>query len=148
MKKVEAVIQGFKVDEVREVLANEKIPRITIFEVKGAGNDQGKPKAYRGAQYIEDSVDVKIEIVADDDDAERIAQLIVNALRTGDLGDGEVTIVPIEQIFRLRVGQRGHRVSNWQRDPAASDLTRNTTNLRSYLTTLGRRFHEAGRSHQ
>ena len=75
MKKVEAVIQGFKVDEVRESLANEKIPRITIFEVKGAGSNQAKLKAYRGAQYIEDSVDVKIEIIADDDEAERIAQL-------------------------------------------------------------------------
>jgi nitrogen regulatory protein P-II 1 len=144
MKKVEAVIQGFKVDKVREALANEKIPRITIFEVKGAGNHQGNLKAYRGAQYVEDSVDIKIEIVADDDEAERIAQVIINALRTGDLGDGEVIIVPIEQIFRLRVGQRGHRVPNWKHDPAPSYQMRNTTSFRSYLKALRRKFHEAG----
>jgi len=144
MKKIEAVIQDFKVDRVRETLANEKIPRITIFAVKGAGSDQGKLKAYRGAQYIEDSVDVKIEIVVDDDEAERIALLIVNALRTGDLGDGEVTIVPIEQIFRLRVGQHGHRALNWEHDSAPSYQMRNTTGFRSYLKGLKRKFHEAG----
>src|SRR4029077_2488746 len=144
MKKIEAVIQDFKVDRVRETLANEKIPRITIFAVKGAGSDQGKLKAYRGAQYIEDSVDVKIEIVVDDDEAERIALLIVNALRSGDLGDGEVTIVPIEQIFRLRVGQPGHRALNCEHDSAPSYQMRNTTGFRSYLKGLKRKFHEAG----
>jgi nitrogen regulatory protein P-II 1 len=144
MKKVEAVIQDFKVDRVREALANEKIPRITIFEVKGAGSDQGKLKAYRGAQYIEDSADVKIEIVVDDDEAERIALLIVNALRTGDLGDGEVTIVPIEQIFCLRVGQSGHRALNCEHDSAPSYQMRNTTGFRSYLKGLKRKFYEAG----
>lgn len=148
MKKVEAVIQEFKVDKVREALANEKISRITIFEVKGAGSHRGKLKAYRGVQYLEDSSDVKIEIVVDDDDAERIAQLIIHALHTGNLGDGEIIIVPIEQDFRLQVGQQGHRVPSWRDDPAASGLTRSTTNLRSYLTTLKRKFHEAGRSHQ
>ena len=144
MKKVEAVIQGFKVDEVREALANEKIPRITIFEVKGAGSNQGKLKAYRGAQYIEPSVDVKIEIVADDDEAERIAQLIVNVLRNGNLGDGEVIIVPIEKIFRLRAGQRGRRMPNWEHDSAPSYQMRNATSFRSYLKALSRNFHEAG----
>jgi nitrogen regulatory protein P-II 1 len=144
MKKVEAVIQGFKADEVREALANEEIPRITIFEVKGAGSHQGTQKEYRGARYIEDSADVKIEVIADDDEAERIAHLIINALRTGDLGDGEVIILPIEQNFRLRVGQHGHRAPNWGHDPAASYLMRNTTTFRSYLKTLRRKFHEAG----
>jgi nitrogen regulatory protein PII len=144
MKKVEAVIQGFKVDEVREALAKEKIPRITIFEVKGAGSNQSKLKAYRGAQYIEDSVDVKIEIITDDDEAERIAQLIINVLRTGDLGDGEVIIVPIDETFRLRVGRHGHRVPNWEYDPASSYQLRNATSFRSYLKALRRKFHEAG----
>jgi nitrogen regulatory protein PII len=144
MKKIEAVIQDFKVERVRETLANEKIPCITIFEVKGAGSDQGKLKAYRGAQCIEDSVDVKIEIVVDDDEAERIALLIVNALRTGDLGDGEVTVVPIEQIFRLRVGQPGYRALNCEHDSAPSCQMRNTTGFRSYLKGLKRKFYEAG----
>jgi nitrogen regulatory protein P-II 1 len=144
MKKVEAVIQGFKADEIREVLAKEKIPRVTIFEVKGAGSHQGKVRHYRGVQYIEDSADVKIEIVADDDEAERIAELIVNTLRTDSLGDGEVIIVPIDQNFRLRVGQHGHRVPNWNPIVGASHLMRNTTSIGSCLKALRRKFHEAG----
>jgi len=143
MKKVEAVIQSFKADEIREALANEKIPRITIFEVKGAGSHQGKMREYRGARYIEDSPEVKIEIVADDDEAERIAELIVNTLRTGTFGDGEVIIVPIEQNFRLRIGQQGHRLPDWELVPSASHLMRNTTGLGAYLKALKRKFHEA-----
>src|SRR5215470_10240913 len=144
MKKVEAIFQGFKVEEVREVLANEKISRITLFEVRGIGSHQGILKSYRGARYIEDSAEVKIEIVADDDGAERIAELIVRTLGTGRLGDGEVTIVPIEQNFRLRMGQQGHRVPDWDRFASSSDLKRTTTSFGSYLKALRRKFHEAG----
>ena len=144
MKKVEAVIQGFKIDEVREALAKEKIPRITIFEVKGGGCHQGKLKAYRGVRYVEDSAEIKIEIVVDDDDAERIAQLIVDTLQTGNLGDGEVSIVPIEQIFRLRFGQHGHRVPGWAGEAAVPYLNHNSMNFRSYLKALRRKFHETG----
>jgi nitrogen regulatory protein PII len=144
MKKVEAVIQGFKADEVREALAHEKIPRITVFEVRGAGRDQGPPKAYRGARYIEDSAEVKFEFVVDDDAAERIAESIINTLRSGELGEGEVVIAPIEQVLRLRVGQHGHRVSNWQDDRAPAYLMRNRTTVRSYLGAIRRKFHEAG----
>jgi nitrogen regulatory protein P-II 1 len=68
MKKIEAVIQPFKLDAVREILAKAKLPRIALFEVKGAGCQQGRPKKYRGASYMEDSVDVKIEVMVDDDD--------------------------------------------------------------------------------
>ncbi len=75
MKKVEAIIQPFKLDEVREILAKSKIPRIAIFEVKGAGCQQGRLKQYWGARYIEDSVDVKIEILVDDDEAEPLAEM-------------------------------------------------------------------------
>ena len=71
MKKIEAVIQPFKLDAVREILAKAKLPRINIFEVKGAGNQQGSIKQYRGTEYIEDSVEIKIEMVVDDDEAER-----------------------------------------------------------------------------
>jgi len=147
MKKIEAVIQACKADQVREALAKEKIPRVTNFEVKGAGSPQGRVKEYRGAQYVEDSSDIKIEIVVDDDEAERIAQLIVSALRTGDLGDGEVNIFQIEQNFRLRVGTHGHRVPAWEHDPSGSHLMRNSPSLLSYLKSLKRKFHESGRSH-
>jgi nitrogen regulatory protein P-II 1 len=145
MKKLEAVIQGCKADQVREALANEKIPRITIFEVKGAGSSQGTLKEYRGAQYIEYSTEIKIEIVVDDDDAERTAQLILNALRSGDLGDGEVIIIPVEQNFRLRVGQHGHPVREWEHNnPVRSYLMRNTTSFRSYLKALTKKSNRAG----
>jgi nitrogen regulatory protein PII len=93
MKKVEAVFESFKLDQVREALAKENIPRITIFEVKGGGCHQGQLKAYRGVRYVEASIEIKIELVLDDDDAERIAQLIVDTLQTGNLGDGEVSII-------------------------------------------------------
>ena len=141
MKKVEAIIQPFKLDEVREILAKSKIPRIAIFEVKGAGCQQGRLKQYWGARYIEDSVDVKIEILVDDDEAEPLAEMIVTALRTGDLCDGEVLIVPVERVFRSRVG---HRVPGWEHGAAPSYVTRNTTGFRAYLKTLRRKFHEAG----
>jgi len=105
MKKIEAVVQSFKADEIGEALGKEKIPRITIFEVKGAGGDQVRLKAYRGVQYFEYSHQVKIEIVVDDDDAERIMQVIMGVLRSHDLGSGEVIVYPIEQAFCSRVGQ-------------------------------------------
>ena len=106
MKKIEAVIKPFKFDEVKEALEREKIQRVTIFEVKGAGSQQGSIKHYRGAQYFEDSHEIKIEIIVDDDEAKRLAGIIVSILRTGDLCDGEVIIVPIEELLRVRVGQR------------------------------------------
>src|ERR1700741_3473167 len=117
MKKVEAVLQGFKLDQVKEALAKEKLPRITIFEVKGAGLTQAVAREYRGVQYLEDSVAVKIEIVVDDDEAERIARLIADVLNTDGLGDGEILIVHIEQHFRLRVGHPAHAE---QSKPAAA----------------------------
>jgi len=144
MKKIEAVIQPFKLDEVREILAKAKIPRINIFEIKGAGSEQGKPKEYRGTRYIEDSAEVKIEMVVDDDETEHVAHMIIDTLRTGALCDGEVIIVSVEESVRLRAGQHGHAVRNWERDPALSYLLRNATSLKSYLKALKRKFHEAG----
>lgn len=144
MKKIEAVIQPFKLDEVRAVLAKTKLPRVNIFEVKGAGSQQGRPKEYRGTRYIEDSAEVKIEMVVDDDEAEHMADMLVDALRTGDLSDGEVIVVPVQQSMRLRAGQRGHPVPSWEHDPAPSYLLRNATSLKSYLKALRRKFHEAG----
>ena len=142
MKKLEAVIQGCKADDVRAALATEKLPRITIFEVKGAGTTQGRVKEYRGCRYIEESADVKIEIVTDDDEAERIAQLIITTLRSGGLGDGEVVIFPIEQNYCLRVGQCGSQAPDWEQDSSASYLERHRTTFGSYLKDLRRRFHD------
>ena len=139
MKKIEAIIKPFKFDEVREALEREKSQRLTIFEVKGAGGQQGTIKHYRGAQYVEHSHEIKIEIIVDDDEATRLAGIIVDILRTGDLCDGEVIILPIEELLRVRVGQRSSAGSDWQ---GSGYLMRNRTTLGSRLSNLRRKFHE------
>jgi len=143
MKKIEAVIKPFKFDEVKEVLERENIQRVTIFEVKGAGSQQGRIKHYRGAQYVEDSHEIKIEIIVDDDEAKRLAGIIVSILRTGDLCDGEVIILPVEELLRVRVGQGSYVGSNWQDSIGPTYLMRNKVTLRSRLTNLKKRFYEA-----
>ncbi len=105
MKKIEAVIYPFKLDEVKKALERKNIHRMIVFEVIGAGSQQGKLKHYRGARYIEDVAEVKIEIIADDDEVSPLVDTILNTLRTGELCDGEVTILPIERIARLRIGK-------------------------------------------
>ena len=145
MKKIEAVIKPFKFDEVKEALEREKIQRVTIFEVKGAGSQQGSIKYYRGAQYVEDSLEIKIEIIVDDDEAKRLADIIVSILRTGDLCDGEVIILPIEELLRVRVGQGSYVGSNWQDSIGPTYLMSNKITLRSRLTNLRRKFHQAYR---
>jgi nitrogen regulatory protein P-II 1 len=145
MKKIEAVIKPFKFDEIKELLERENIQRVTIFEVKGAGSQQGRIKHYRGAQYVEYSHEIKIEIIVDDDEAKRLAGIIVSVLRTGDLCDGEVIILPIEELLRVRVGQRSHAGSNWQDSIGPTYLMRNKITLRSRLSNLRKKFHEAYR---
>ena len=111
--------------------------------VKGAGSQQGSIKSYRGAQYFEDSLEIKIEITVDDDEAKRLASIIVRILQTGDLCDGEVIILPIEEMLRVRVGQRSYAGSNWQDSSGPNYLMRSKITLRSRLSNLRRRFHEA-----
>jgi nitrogen regulatory protein P-II 1 len=103
MKKIEAVIKPFKLDAVKEALENEKVQRITVVDVKGVGRRQGQLKYYRGARYIEAAAELKVEVVAEDDEAQKVTDKIVTALRTGDLCDGEVTILPIETVVRVRI---------------------------------------------
>jgi len=142
MKKIEAVVKPFKFDAIIEALKNENIQRITVFEVKGAGSRQGRVKHYRGAQYVEDSPEIKIEIIVDDDEATRLAGMIVDILRSGDLCDGEVIILPIEELLRVRVGQGSSAGSNWQDSIGPGYLMRNRTTLKSRLSNLRRKFHE------
>ena len=142
MKKIEVVVKPFKFDAIIEALKNENIQRITVFEVKGAGRQQGRIKHYRGAQYVEDSPEIKIEMVVDDDEATRLAGMIVDILRSGDLCDGEVIILPIEELLRVRVGQRGSAGSDWQDSIGPGYLMRNRTTLKSRLSNLRRKFHE------
>ena len=105
MKKIEAVIRPFKFDAVREALEKEQIHRMTVFEVKGAGSQQRKIQCYRGAQYLEEEPEIKVEVDADDHDVKEVRDSIVTALRTGDLCDGEVAVLPMEGLVRIRIGR-------------------------------------------
>lgn len=105
MKKIEAVITPVKFDEVKEALTNAKVPSATFFEVQGADSQQGRIKQYRGVECVEDAPEDKFEIIGEDDETEPVAQIIVGALRTGDLHDGEVAILPIESMMRVRIGK-------------------------------------------
>jgi len=105
MKRIEAIFKPFKLDEIKEALAQERIERFSLLEVKGAGCNQISIKQYRGVAYREDSTEVSVAMVVEDDDADRIAQRLVTTLRSGELCDGEVAIMPVERLVRVRVGR-------------------------------------------
>jgi nitrogen regulatory protein PII len=140
MKKIEAVVDLFKLDEIKRSLASENVQRLTIFEMKGAGRQQGKVKQYRGVEYIEDLSQAKIEAIVDDDEAQRLADVILETLRTGDLCDGEVAILPIEKSTRVRVGQRNGSISNWRDNESPAYLMKRKIRLISRLKTLREHF--------
>lgn len=108
MKKVEAVIKPFKLEEVKDALTEIGIQGLTVSEVKGFGRQKGHTELYRGAEYVVDFIPkIKIEVVVPDDIVERVVEAIVNAARTGRIGDGKVFIVPVEDTIRIRTGERG-----------------------------------------
>ena len=105
MKKIEAIFKPFKLDEIKEALAKERIQRFSLSEVKGAGCHQISIKQYRGIAYPENSSEISVAMVVEDDEADRIAQLLVTTLRSGELCDGEVVIMPVERLIRVRIGR-------------------------------------------
>lgn len=108
MKKIEAIIKPFKLDEVKEALSKAGIQGLTITEVKGFGRQKGHTELYRGAEYVVDFLPkVKIEILVDDDKAAEVADTIVTAARTGRIGDGKIFILPMDDVVRIRTGERG-----------------------------------------
>ena len=108
MKKIEAVIKPFKLDEVKEALHEVGLQGITVVEAKGFGRQKGHTELYRGAEYVVDFLPkVKIEIVCEDDVAERAVEAIVNAARTGRIGDGKIFVSSVEEVIRIRTGERG-----------------------------------------
>ncbi len=108
MKKIEAVIKPFKLDEVKEALHEVGLQGITVVEAKGFGRQKGHTELYRGAEYVVDFLPkVKIEVVCDDDVVERAVEAIVNAARTGRIGDGKIFVSNIEEVVRIRTGERG-----------------------------------------
>lgn len=108
MKKIEAIIKPFKLDEVKEALQEVGLQGITVLEAKGFGRQKGHTELYRGAEYVVDFLPkVKIELVVDDDMTERAVDAILQAAHTGRIGDGKIFITPVEEAIRVRTGERG-----------------------------------------
>ena len=108
MKKIEAIIKPFKLDEVKEALQEVGLQGITVTEAKGFGRQKGHTELYRGAEYVVDFLPkVKIEVVIADELVERAVEAIQNAARTGRIGDGKIFISTIEQAIRIRTGESG-----------------------------------------
>jgi nitrogen regulatory protein P-II 1 len=108
MKKIQAIIKPFKLEEVKEALSNVGIKGLTVVEVKGFGRQKGHKELYRGAEYeIEFLPKVKLEVVVPDNEVETVIEAIVSSARTGRLGDGKVFVIPVEEVIRIRTGERG-----------------------------------------
>ena len=108
MKKVEAIIKPFKLDEVKEALQDAGIQGLSVLEVKGFGRQKGHTELYRGAEYVVDFLPkVKIEVVLDDDLVDAAVEAIISAAKTDKIGDGKIFVSPVEQAIRIRTGESG-----------------------------------------
>ncbi|HWR76905.1 MAG TPA: P-II family nitrogen regulator [Thiobacillus sp.] len=108
MKKIEAIIKPFKLDEVREALSDIGVTGLTVTEVKGFGRQKGHTELYRGAEYVVDFLPkVKLEVVIADSLLERAMEAIITAARTGKIGDGKIFVSAVEQVVRIRTGESG-----------------------------------------
>ena len=106
MKKIEAVIKPFKLDEVREALSEMGISGLTVTEVKGFGRQKGHTELYRGAEYVVDFLPkVKVEVVVKSADVDRCVDAIIRAARTGKIGDGKIFVSPVDRVIRIRTGE-------------------------------------------
>ncbi|HEU4621847.1 MAG TPA: P-II family nitrogen regulator [Burkholderiaceae bacterium] len=108
MKQIVAIIKPFKLEEVREALAEVGVSGLTVTEVKGFGRQKGHTELYRGAEYVVDFLPkVRVEVVVPDDMLERAIDAIIKAARTGKIGDGKIFVMPVEQVVRIRTGETG-----------------------------------------
>ncbi|AHC46830.1 P-II family nitrogen regulator [Achromobacter mucicolens] len=106
MKQVTAIIKPFKLDEVREALAEVGVSGLTVTEVKGFGRQKGHTELYRGAEYVVDFLPkIRVEVVLPDDQVEAAIEAVVKAARTGKIGDGKIFVTPVEQAIRIRTGE-------------------------------------------
>ncbi len=106
MKKIDAIVKPFKLDEVREALADVGVTGLTVSEVKGFGRQKGHTELYRGAEYVVDFLPkVKIEVVVSDNLVDGVIEAIVKAARTGKIGDGKIFVTAVEQVVRIRTGE-------------------------------------------
>jgi len=108
MKKIEAIIKPFKLDDVKEKLAEVGIKGMTVSEVRGFGRQKGHTEIYRGAEYVVDFLPkIKIEVVVPDDQVAEVAEAIRQAAYTGKIGDGKIFVMPVEECLRIRTGEQG-----------------------------------------
>jgi len=108
MKKIEAIIKPFKLDDVKEALNEIGVQGMTISEVKGYGRQKGHKEVYRGAEYVVDFIPkIKIEIVVEADLANQVVETIIQAAKTGKIGDGKIFVLPTEEVIRVRTGEKG-----------------------------------------
>ena len=108
MKKIEAIIKPFKLEEVKESLDAIGIKGITVSEVKGFGRQKGHTELYRGAEYVVDFLPkIKIEVILADDSVEKAVEAIISSAKTGRIGDGKIFIYPMEEVIRIRTGEKG-----------------------------------------
>jgi nitrogen regulatory protein P-II 1 len=108
MKKIEAIIKPFKLDEVKEALQDAGIQGLSVIEVKGFGRQKGHTELYRGAEYVVDFLPkVKIDVVLDDDQVDAAIAAIIDAAKTDKIGDGKIFVSPVEQAIRIRTGENG-----------------------------------------
>ena len=108
MKKVEAIIKPFKLDEVKDALNDLGLAGMTVIEVRGFGRQKGRKEIYRGAEYVVDFLPkIKIEVVVDDALVERAVEAIIEAAKTGKIGDGKIFVLPVEDVVRIRTGEQG-----------------------------------------
>jgi nitrogen regulatory protein P-II 1 len=109
MKRIEAIIKSFKLDEVKDRLHQVGVRGMTVSEVRGFGRTGGKREVYRGSTYALDFVPkVRVQIVADDDMVQTVVDAIIASARTGEIGDGKIFISPMVEVIRVRTGERGH----------------------------------------
>lgn len=108
MKKIEAIIKPFKLDEVKESLSEIGIQGLTISEVKGFGRQKGHTELYRGAEYVVDFLPkIKLEIIVREDMVTKVVETIQRAAKTGRIGDGKIFVLPVEEVIRIRTGEKG-----------------------------------------
>jgi nitrogen regulatory protein P-II 1 len=108
MKKIEAIIKPFKLDEVREALSEMGVTGLTVSEVKGFGRQKGHTELYRGAEYVVDFLPkIKLELIIADGEVDRAIEAIIKAARTGKIGDGKIFVTSVSQVVRIRTGESG-----------------------------------------
>jgi nitrogen regulatory protein P-II 1 len=108
MKKIEAIIKPFKLDDLKEAMANLGVQGMTITEVKGFGRQKGHTEIYRGAEYVVDFIPkVKVEIVVSQEMAEKVVNAILGSVKTGKIGDGKIFVLPVDSVCRIRTGETG-----------------------------------------